>query len=155
MYPIGLTNFRQIGFLNKIAMSNCGGTVNLISSGNDSLADHDQHYRHYHLSSLQYGPSCVPVQERYQQLMRSRRYKSVISQSGAWCPATTETSHMTDQQLAAALVELFAGGSVASLGEGLGKYRALVLQAGKVARFDAFDGTPGVGKLTRGQVRYN
>jgi len=56
--------------------------------------------------------------------------------------------------LATALANLFDGWSVVGLGDGLGEYRRLILNTGKVRTYDAYDGSPNIMKLTGGQVMH-
>ena len=65
------------------------------------------------------------------------------------------TGHTTDNPLAGALADLFAGRTVVGLGDGLGHYRKLILDTGKVRKYDAYDGAPNINNITRGQVTRN
>jgi len=58
----------------------------------------------------------------------------------------------TDEALATGLAKLFAGRTVVGLGDGLGVYRRLILGTGEVTTYDAFDGSPNIHAITRGQV---
>ena len=60
--------------------------------------------------------------------------------------------HMTDEYLADALADLFAGRTVIGLGDGRGDYRKLILDTGKVKNYDAYDGAPYINGITDGQV---
>jgi hypothetical protein len=61
---------------------------------------------------------------------------------------------MTDVPLADALSEFFAGKTVVSLGDGRGDYRRRLLDAGKVKKYDSFDGAPFIENSTALQVRF-
>ena len=92
------------------------------------------------------------AQERHQQLVCQVGNQSGLSQTGGWCDVAVNRSHTTDIGLAAALASLFQGRSVVGLGDGLGVYRKLILNTGKVATYDAFDGAPNIHDITHGQV---
>ena len=59
---------------------------------------------------------------------------------------------MIDRGLAGALARLFAGRSVAGLGDGRGEYRRLILSTGLTTHYDAYDGAPNIYNITGGQV---
>jgi len=59
---------------------------------------------------------------------------------------------VTDIWLAGALADLFNGSSVVGLGDGRGEYRRLILEDGRVSRYDAFDGAPNIDNVTGGQA---
>lgn len=75
-----------------------------------------------------------------------------ISQVGGWCENSLDSQHETDKPLAMIMADLFAGHTVVGLGDGLGKYRELLLQTGKITGYDAFDGTPSIASVTNGSV---
>ena len=60
--------------------------------------------------------------------------------------------HLTDNRLAGALADLFAGQTVVGLGDGRGLYRKIILGTGKVQSYDAYDGSPNINNITAGQV---
>jgi len=60
---------------------------------------------------------------------------------------------MTDHLLAGALGGLFSGRSVVGLGDGQGEYRRLLLNSGRVTRYDAYDGAPNIRNITNGQAK--
>jgi len=62
--------------------------------------------------------------------------------------------HVTDKRLVVALIKLFTGQTVVGLGDGPGKYRALILNSGKVKKYDAYDGAPNINDLTHGKVSF-
>jgi hypothetical protein len=64
------------------------------------------------------------------------------------------SNHATDEPLALAMADLFTNKSVVSLGNGAGGYRKIILQTGKVARYDSFDGSPNIEHLTKGSVSF-
>ena len=55
----------------------------------------------------------------------------------------------------APLANLFAGRTVVGLGDGPGNYRKLILETGKVQKYDAYDGAPYINNITNGQVVYH
>ena len=63
--------------------------------------------------------------------------------------------HYTDNHLADALAEFFAGCTVASFGDGFGAYRKLILSTGKIRTYDAYDGSPYIRNITDGKVTLN
>jgi hypothetical protein len=97
--------------------------------------------------------SCHDLQEEHQKLVCNQ--SKSVSQSGGWCPDTEilAKEHVTDERLAAALSELFAGASVVGLGDGLGHYNKLLRDSGAVSRYDSYDGTPDIEQITKGIVR--
>ena len=56
--------------------------------------------------------------------------------------------------LAKALAKLFNGSTVIGLGDGLGYYRKIILDTGKVRIYDAYDGAPNTYNITAGQVTF-
>ena len=78
--------------------------------------------------------------------------QSKTSETGGWCNLAVDKAHRTDEGLAAELATLFKGRTVVGLGDGLGVYRKLILNTGKVATYDAFDGAPNIHDITHGQV---
>jgi len=50
------------------------------------------------------------------------------------------------------LAKLFAGTTVIGLGDGLGKYRDLILRSGVVQHYDSYDGSPYINAITDGRV---
>lgn len=79
--------------------------------------------------------------------------KKDTTTTGGWCADVLKTGHITDDKLAQWMANFFTGQSVVGLGDGLGAYRRLILGAGRVQRYDAFDGTPNISNITGGQVR--
>lgn len=65
-----------------------------------------------------------------------------------------ETQHIHDIPLAKALSKLFAGKTVASFGDGPGKYRQLLLEYREVQSYSAFDGSPFITSQTNGSVKF-
>jgi len=78
--------------------------------------------------------------------------QSATSETGGWCNWAVDKAHATDNPLAGALADLFAGRTVVGLGDGLGHYRKLILDTGKVQKYDAYDGAPNINNVTGGQV---
>ena len=79
-----------------------------------------------------------------------------VSASGGWCPDlnTLNKQHITDKQLIPALSQLFTGASVVGLGYGLGHYKTLLLNSSGVSRYDSYDGTPDIERITNGRVSW-
>ena len=75
-----------------------------------------------------------------------------ISETGGWCDTAVRIVHVTDPGLAGALAELFDGRSVVGLGDGRGDYRRLIVNSGRVTRYDAYDGAPNIDNITGGQA---
>jgi len=78
---------------------------------------------------------------------------NAVSETGGWCGTAVNKSHVTDHRLAGALARLFAGRSVAGLGDGRGDYRRLILKSGLTTHYDAYDGAPNIYNITGGQVK--
>ena len=76
------------------------------------------------------------------------------SETGGWCNTGVESQHVTDVSLAKGLAELLLNKTVVGLGDGLGKYRRLLLDSGAVKRYDVYHGIPNIETITSGQVRY-
>jgi len=97
------------------------------------------------------------LQQRHQQLvcLTKTQWKQEISETGGWCnKAVDRKEHVTDNSLARALADLFANRTVVGLGDGLGEYRKLILDTGKVRTYNAYDGSPNIDNITDGQVIY-
>ncbi|KAK3607500.1 hypothetical protein CHS0354_031121 [Potamilus streckersoni] len=79
------------------------------------------------------------------------------SHTGGWCRQESKEDsgkHWTDKDLVKALVELFKGKRVASFGDGPGRYKQLVEDAGKGVVYDAFDGAPFCEETSEGRVKF-
>jgi len=93
------------------------------------------------------------LQERHEQLVcKAMGNQSKTSETGGWCDWAVDRAHLTDEALAIGLAKLFTGRTVVGLGDGLGVYRRLILGTGEVTTYDAFDGSPNIHAITRGQV---
>ncbi|XP_052795656.1 uncharacterized protein LOC128228396 isoform X2 [Mya arenaria] len=82
---------------------------------------------------------------------------AATSETGGWCEkASKEDSghHMTDNNLVAALIELFTGKFVGSFGDGPGRYKQLLIESGKVKGYDAYDGAPYCDVTSQGRVQF-
>jgi len=78
--------------------------------------------------------------------------QTTTSETGGWCDSAARKSYKTDTRLAGALAELFSGRTVVGFGERHGEYRKLILQAGTVKLYDAYDGAPNINYITGGKV---
>ncbi|KAK3607497.1 hypothetical protein CHS0354_031117 [Potamilus streckersoni] len=79
------------------------------------------------------------------------------SHTGGWCRQESKEDsgkHWTDKDLAKALAELFKGKSVASFGDGPGRYKQLIEGAGKGVIYDAYDGAPFCEETSEGRVKF-
>jgi len=88
-------------------------------------------------------------------LVCKTKQQSTVSETGGWCKSASGIHtklHYTDQQLAAALANLLKNKSVIGLGDGQGHYRRLLLETGKVTKYDSFDGAPDIDNITNGQA---
>ena len=84
--------------------------------------------------------------------MCENKQQSATSDTGGWCNTAVATGHATDKRLVDLLANLFTGRTVVGLGEGPGKYRKLILETGKVRKYDGYDGAPYINNITGGQV---
>ncbi|KAH3834501.1 hypothetical protein DPMN_107829 [Dreissena polymorpha] len=79
------------------------------------------------------------------------------SETGGWCQQSSKEdsgNHMTDRQLVPALIELFQGKYVGSFGDGPGRYKQLLSDAGKLKGYDAYDGAPYCDVTSEGRVKF-
>ncbi|KAL3862471.1 hypothetical protein ACJMK2_008435 [Sinanodonta woodiana] len=79
------------------------------------------------------------------------------SHTGGWCLQESKEDsgkHVTDRVLAAGLAELFKGSKVASFGDGPGRYKQLIEDAGKAVTYDAYDGAPYCEETSKGRVKF-
>ncbi|KAL3862467.1 hypothetical protein ACJMK2_008431 [Sinanodonta woodiana] len=79
------------------------------------------------------------------------------SHTGGWCSQESKEDsgrHWTDKDLAMALAELFKGKRVASFGDGPGRYKQLIEDAGKGVTYDAYDGAPFCEETSEGRVKF-
>ena len=80
-----------------------------------------------------------------------------VSANGGWCSKISgrnSSQHMTDTYLAKMLSKFLSGKRVASLGDGPGFYKDLLLEYGEVLSYDAFDGAPYVESTTNNNVNF-
>lgn len=80
-----------------------------------------------------------------------------VSSSGGWCARTSpenSTHHKTDLELVPVLAKFFKGKSVASFGDGPGRYKQLLLDTGLLIGYDSYDGAPFSEKTSEGRVKF-
>ena len=112
---------------------------------NDVVIKHLEEQR----NNLSYAMNVLSRQFHQHQCEFSSRN---IGDHGGWC--AKGGNHVTDTKLARALATLFQGATVASFGDGTGRYKALIDATGNVTLYDSFDGAPFCENRTNGLVKY-
>lgn len=87
----------------------------------------------------------------------SKKDGNKVSSTGGWCAQTSvedSGEHKTDTKLVPVLAEFFKGKSVASFGDGPGRYKQMLSDTGLLKVYDAYDGAPFSEETSEGRVQF-
>jgi hypothetical protein len=117
---------------------------------------------HYQYIIINY--SCINQRNNLSKILNQQQQRigqlecehiTQISTTGGWCKKdSTEDggNHMTDLDLAAGLIEFLKDKTIASFGDGPGRYKQIFLDSKKVKSYDAYDGAPYCETTSGGRV---